>query len=110
MTLSVRKLIGSLICRSAEALRDYRDGVLYAPNAMMKPEDAIALRIYLMPSHQCAGRLSVGREEAGSFEGYAQAADKRRGKTGLSPEFIEFEGGTIAAPLCGIALTLSSRR
>ena len=49
----------------------------------------------------------MGREEAGSFGGYAQTTDKQRGKTGLSPGFIEFEGGPIAAPLCGIALTLS---
>jgi hypothetical protein len=91
-------------------LEKYRDGVLHAPNAMIKPEHAITPRIYRMPSDQSAGRLPVGREEAGSFGGYAQTTDKQRGKTGLSPEFIEFEGGPIAAPLCGIALTLSSRR
>jgi hypothetical protein len=47
-----------------------------------------------MPSGQWAGRLFVGTEEVGSFEGYAstQAVEQAVRETGLYPEYIEFEG------------------
>jgi hypothetical protein len=72
-----------------------------APNAVLKPkdtvtkpEDAITLRIYRLPSGLCAGRLFVGAEEVGTFEGHAstQAVEQAVRKTDLYPEYIEFEG------------------
>jgi hypothetical protein len=63
-------------------------------HTVTKPEDAITLRIYRMPSGQWAGRLFVGAEEVGSFEGYASthAVEQAVRETGLYPEYIEFEG------------------
>jgi hypothetical protein len=61
----------------------------------MKPENTITLRIYRTPASQWAGRVFVGEEEVGIFEGYAstQAVEEAVRDTGLYPEYIELEGG-----------------